>query len=500
VSSPQEELDRRLDEYRSLRRDLEKAIVSLATSVDGRRFTFQASLHDLALQAGGYVVLEDGVEPRLGQVITLESASREGPDLAVSLGGDLAAHNRIVLGYAQGEGVVLEGDGAPFHDAAARPAEPEEVAAWLERTRPPRASLEVGELVLAQGVPFSLDAGGFDRHTFLCGQSGSGKTYSLGLVLERLLLETDLRILILDPNSDFVRLGRVREGADEELASRYGGVASGVAVRTGAEGGTPLHLAFPELDPVAQTALLRLDPIADREEYAALVAALEQWQPSTLMDLAASGGVDERRLVTRAKNLGVLGWNVWSRGAEGSILEDAVDPGVRCLVVDLGSLGTRAEQALVAEAVLGRLWERRTDRSPVLVVIDEAHNVCPADAEDPLTALATEHAVRIAGEGRKFGLYLLVSTQRPQKVHENVLSQCDNLLLMRMNSTADLGFVGEVFSFVPLSLLERATSFRQGESLAAGKISPNPTLLRFGARVSEEGGGDVPSDWADGRA
>ena len=132
----------------------------------------------------------------------------------------------------------------------------------------------------------------------------------------------------------------------------------------------------------------------------------------------------------------------------------------------------------------------------MLIVIDEAHNVCPADPEDPLTALATEYAVRIAGEGRKFGLYLLVSTQRPQKVHENVLSQCDNLLLMRMNSTADLGFVGDVFSFVPRSLLERATAFRQGESLAAGKISPYPALLRFGARVSEEGGGDVPSDWA----
>ena len=172
---------------------------------------------------------------------------------------------------------------------------------------------------------------------------------------------------------------------------------------------------------------------------------------------------------------------------------------MRCLVVDLGSLDTREEQALAAEAVLARLWERRSDRSPVLIVIDEAHNVCPADPEDPLTALATEHAVRIAGEGRKFGLYLLVSTQRPQKVHENVLSQCDNLLLMRMNSTADLGFVGDVFSFVPQSLLGRATGFRQGESLAAGKISPHPALLRFGARVSEEGGGDVPSDWAGSR-
>ena len=498
TASP-EGLEGRLDEYRNLRRDLERAILPLATSVDGRRFTFQASLHDLELQAGGYVVLENGIEPRLGQVIRLEPASREGPGLALDLAEDVSAHSTILLRYAHGEGVVLEGDGAPFHDATARAATPEEVDAWLARTRPQRATLEVGELVLAPGVRFELDAGGFDRHTFLCGQSGSGKTYSLGLVLERLLLETDLRIVVLDPNSDFVRLGSVRDGADAGLADRYGDVAGRVSVRTRADGGDPLQLAFPELDSAAQAALLRLDPIADREEYAALVAALDEWQPSTLLDLLEAGGVDERRLVGRAKNLGVLDWHVWSRGAEGSILRDATDPSVRCLVVDLGSLGTREEQALVAEAVLERLWERRAGRLPVLIVIDEAHNVCPADPEDPLTALATEHAVRIAGEGRKFGLYLLVSTQRPQKVHENVLGQCDNLLLMRMNSTADLGFVGDVFSFVPQSLLERATTFRQGESLAAGKISPHPALLRFGARVSEEGGGDVPADWAAGR-
>jgi len=492
------EVGARVEEFRALRRELEQAVVSLATSVDGRRFAFQASLHELALQAGGYVVLGDD---RLGQVITLEAASQEGPDLAVSLGEASEARNRMLLRYARGEGVVLEGDGSPFHDAPVRPASPAEVGAWLGRARPHRASLEIGELVLAPGVPYGLDAGGFDRHTFLCGQSGSGKTYSLGLVLERLLLETELRIIVLDPNSDYVRLGRVRDGADLGHGARYAEVARGVAVRrAGAEAETPLRLAFPELDQEAQAALLRLDPIADRDEYAVLTAALAEWRPSALVELASSAGADGKRLVRRAENLGVLRWGVWSRGEPGSILEETTDANVRCLVVDLGSLGTREEQALVAEAVLARLWERRTERAPVLVVVDEAHNVCPQEPDDALTALATEHAVRIAGEGRKFGLYLLVSTQRPQKVHENVLSQCDNLILMRMNSTADLGFIGDVFSFVPQSLLGRATTFRQGESLIAGKISSHPALVRFGARVSEEGGGDVPADWAAGRA
>jgi hypothetical protein len=122
--------------------------------------------------------------------------------------------------------------------------------------------------------------------------------------------------------------------------------------------------------------------------------------------------------------------------------------------------------------------------------------VCPGRPEDPLTALATEHAVRIAGEGRKFGLVLLAATQRPQKVHENVVSQCDNLVLMRMNSRSDLAILSEIFSFVPASLLALATEFGQGEAVVAGKLVPSPTLGRFGPRWSMEGGADVPSDWA----
>jgi uncharacterized protein len=124
-----------------------------------------------------------------------------------------------------------------------------------------------------------------------------------------------------------------------------------------------------------------------------------------------------------------------------------------------------------------------------------AHNVCPAEPCDPITALATEDAIRIAGEGRKFGLYLIIVTQRPQKVHENVLSQCENLVLMRMNSAADLAHIGRVFSSVPPGLIDRATTFRQGEALVAGRITSHPALIRFGARLTHEGGADVAGWW-----
>ena len=454
------------------------------TSVDGRVFVVEVPVERLELRVGGYVVVDDG-----------RSGERLGYVTAIALAPD--RRTAVV------DGRMLEGHDEPFGGADVRVATPSEVAHWLDGARPPRASLDVGTHTFADGVPLGLDAGAFDRHTFLCGQSGSGKTYALGTILERLLVETTLRIVVLDPNSDFVRLGELRKGVDGGVGVRYVAAAAGVDVRrAGEKGAGRLHVRFRDFDAAERAAVLRLDPIGDREEYGALVETVER-AAGTL-----AGTVREsvqqllelpdplRALGIRARNLGVDRWEVWS-GNDAGALEDLVQSGgPRCVVADLGSLGTRGEQAVAAESVLAALWRRRAVREPILVVIDEAHNVCPSRPEDPLTALATEHAVRIAGEGRKFGLVLLVATQRPQKVHENVVSQCDNLVLMRMNSRSDLAVLSEVFSFVPHSLLALATEFRQGEAVVAGKLVPSPALGRFGPRWSVEGGADVPADWA----
>ncbi|HEU0024840.1 MAG TPA: ATP-binding protein [Thermoleophilaceae bacterium] len=474
-----------LEEYRGLREALETSIRPLATSVDGRRFEYQASLHGLELEAGGYVTIDSGEETRLGQVLSLHMEQHE---TAV-----LDRPGSILIRVARGHGAMLEGAGRPFHDALVRPAAADEVSAWLERTRSESARLEVGELALSRGVPFALDAGGFGRHTFLCGQSGSGKTYSLGVLLERLLMETSLRVVVLDPNSDYVRLGEPRTDAGSETVERYRAAAGPVAVRSGTSGPSPIRVRLRDLSPAHQAAILQLDPVADRGEYAELLALVEDENVRSFEDLAR---FPAEALKLRAHNLGVDSWGIWP-GPEGESLPEELEnlAAPRCLVVDLGSLPTREEQAAAAGAVLERLWRRRARREPVAIVIDEAHNVCPAEPADQLTALATADAIRIAGEGRKFGLYLIVVTQRPQKVHENVLSQCDNVVLMRMNSAADLGHVARVFSFIPPGLIDRATTFAQGEALVAGKVATHPALIRFGSRITQEGGSDV-AGWA----
>ena len=441
-----------------------------------------------------------GAAELVGQVLSLELQHLESTDLVLTHPLDRPAGR---LPVAIGSGTLLA-PSAPFLDAALRTATTDEVGRWLEANASRHAALEIGELLLAPGLAARLDAGGFDRHTFLCGQSGSGKTYSLGVVLERLLLETELRIVILDPNSDYVPAGspacRSRPGAGRSLPG------AGAADRR-APGGVnrrrapppPLRRARSTMPGGPAPAGPGGRPPGVRRGLTQILEGDEQGRPlvTGLGDLQDSELAAARELGMRASNLGVLDWEIWGARGRGSLIPLLAQPDWRCLIVDLGSLNTPEEQAVVSEGVLAALWRLRRQRQPVLIVIDEAHNICPQRPEDPVTALATRQAVQIAAEGRKFGLYLFVSTQRPQKVHENVLSQCDNLLLMRMNSQADLAHLAESFSFVPAGLLGQASHFGLGAALVAGKVSPQPMLVRFGARVSEEGGADVSAGWAD---
>src|SRR5436190_4459174 len=431
------------EQLRGLKRALEEQVPAQAVSLDGLTFTYIAPV-TLPQPAGSYVTVDTAAGPRLGQIRAAGIEHTEGPEIGAALGEFRDVRMRTRFDRLAGSGTMLEVS-PPFHDAPFAPAATEAVAGWQDANRPRGATLALGEAALAPGVRAELSAAGFGRHTFLCGQSGSGKSYAMGLILEQLLLETDIPIVVLDPNSDATRLRELADGADAALAERWRDIAPRIAVRgAGREGDERLRLRFFDLVPALQQAVVGLNPLRDREEFDALRRVIDAERAGGSVDelaalLREQGDPEFAALALRVRNLGVMDWAAWS--------QDSDDPGLlgqldgddwRCLVVDLGSIALPAERAMVAGAVLSKLWARRAQRRPVLLGIDEARNVCPPDPADELTAFAAEQAVRIAGEGRKFGVYLLVASQRPLKVHENVLSQCDNLFLMRMNSAGDL--------------------------------------------------------------
>ncbi|WP_410873817.1 ATP-binding protein [Nocardia sp. A7] len=375
-----------------------------------------------------------------------------------------------------------------FDGGQVSPADRDQVAALHHTTG---AELEVGESISAPGGPARLLPTRFNRHTFWCGQSGSGKTYALGVVLEQLIAHTALPIVIFDPNSDFVRIGEVVPGASGPTAEALRERDIRV-LRPKAEPPDRLRAKFIDMPLTSKAAVLQLDPLADREEFNELIhlsAVLTGELDDVLADLRSVDTSARRRLAMRVENLGLLDWEVWA-GADRAVTEIVAErPDVT--VLDLGGFATPAQQLVVALSLLDDLWARREERRPVLLVIDEAHNLASPRLESPVAVAVRERLIQIAAEGRKFGLWLLLSTQRPSKVHPGIISQCDNLALMKMTSPADLQELGTYFGYAPSGLLAQAPWFRQGEALLAGGFVPTPTLAKVHARLTREAGTDV---------
>jgi len=481
------------------------AVVPVAFSTDGRDVGFVGPL-DLGVTVGGIAVVESGDELVVLHVhdVHLEkregSMSGDGDDVSIGFALRHVRGTGIVLGVLLGGAFRRADRLGSFGERRVRAATGEELDQVLSALDGDADTITIGTLRDSAGHPARLRSKGFSRHTFMCGQSGSGKTYTTGVLFERLLAYSSLPMMIIDPNSDHVHLGGLADPEnDSPEADLYRRVAPSVVVsRTrGLESTATLCVDFSDLDGDVRAALLRLDPIADLDDYAALREVTDRLdEPYSVIDVAraAAEAPETSRLARRIENLGIDRWSVWRSEGEQSVTQlDLVDR--RCVVVDTGSLAGPDERAALSMAVLGIRWRRRRERRPLLLAIDEAHNVLPSSTTNPLLERATETGILIAGEGRKFGLHLFLASQRPGKVHPNVLSQCDNLVLMKMNGAADVADLEETFSHVPPMLLRQSLGFGLGQALFAGQLAPLPVFAQVGTRLTPEGGGDVPTTW-----
>lgn len=503
--------------------------MTIAWSVSGRTVGFMTGFQS-GLEVGGFAIVTtpDGAT-LLMQVHDLQVSERQAVQVDLDTDGLGAQASGLVRSAQVGLAIrSVTGTGevvAEVGPDGVCPFTPVGFTEALIEVAPDRyvAQLVLQGLGAAAGLPIGraggtdssvlVKASGFSRHTFLVGQSGSGKTYALGVILERLLVHTELPMIIIDPNSDFVHLGallprekvaaRGRPPMDEATyAALAGAIGASGAVRVARDGGgdLPLRIHLSDLSVAEQALTLGLDSLRDADEYSAFMDVVDELSArgpyglDGLLDrLRADDNATSRRLLQRIRNQRVMSWAVWAASDETSLT--ALLDGQRAVVLDVGSLEGARERSVIALAVLGYL-RRRTVRSSVLLVIDEAHNLLSPDADSELQRAVTDYGVWIAGEGRKYGVHMLVSTQRPQKVHRNVLSQCDNLVLMRMNSKADIDELGSVFSHVPRSMIAEAKAFHQGEMLVAGPISATPLRVRTAERWCAEGGADLPTHWA----
>ncbi len=176
-------------------------------------------------------------------------------------------------------------------------------------------------------------------------------------------------------------------------------------------------------------------------------------------------------------------------------LEAAIKPGY-VNVLDLGSVDEEVADIVTHHYLLKLLNERkayvmsegrRGYPVPVLTVVEEAHVLVSAKRET-----LTKHVVsRIAREGRKFGVGLVLVSQRPKNVDEDALSQTNNKIILKLVEPKDQQYVQRASETLSDELLELLPSLNTGEAVVLGMMTPLPALVKIDEAGWKAGGADI---------
>jgi hypothetical protein len=147
-------------------------------------------------------------------------------------------------------------------------------------------------------------------------------------------------------------------------------------------------------------------------------------------------------------------------------MNDAVDE-----VVEVAS-------AVIARLVFDRLRRYEPRNSyPVHVILEEAHRYV-SERKSGFAMDASRVFERIAKEGRKYGMFLIVASQRPSELSSTVLSQCSNFVVHRIQNPDDLTHIRQMTPFISDSVLRRLPSLPKQHALVFGSAVNLPTTFR----------------------
>lgn len=124
-------------------------------------------------------------------------------------------------------------------------------------------------------------------------------------------------------------------------------------------------------------------------------------------------------------------------------------------------------------------WTDQRKRHPIVLFCDEAHLYIPNDAKDSIDTKGLHNFERIAKEGRKYGVSLVVISQRPADVSKTVLSQCVNFISLRLTNPDDQNVIKRLFPDSLGGFSELLPILDIGECLIVGDASLLPCRVKI---------------------
>ncbi|MAH42373.1 nucleotidyltransferase [archaeon] len=302
----------------------------------------------------------------------------------------------------------------------------------------------------------------------ICGKRGSGKSFSLGVFVEELFkVEEDLRDRLCSVMIDTQGIFWTMKNSDEEnlallkewkLEPR--GFNTSVYVPAGQKktfegAGVDFDDVF-SFSPAELTSddwlnVFELDAVSGEgiilEKVISRLKVKENYSLQDIIDsIDKERGFEKEKLALENMFIAAQGWGIFSEGTKApevlvggkiSILDVSLTPqSVRSLLIALVSrkiLSERIKARRQEELVKIELVEK--NKVPMCwILIDEAHNFAPSEG----TVASSEIMGRLVKEGRQPGISTVFATQRPEKLHPDILAQSDIVLSHRLTSKADI--------------------------------------------------------------
>ncbi|MDJ0324206.1 ATP-binding protein [Cryobacterium sp. PH31-AA6] len=368
----------------------------------------------------------------------------------------------------------------------------------------------------------------FQRHAALLGSTGSGKSWAVALILERAKALAHPNLIVFDMHGEYTPL---TEG-DEPIARSFR--IAGPGEDDSDE--NALYLPWWLLNQEEMQALLldrsetnapnqaaRLTHHVRELKHERLVAegqvqvasrfTVDSPVPFSLVELISRLEADDNEMVTGARpgsekagpfngrltrfvnrmsarvedrRYGFMfappedqvGYD-WLHGLAKKLL--GTKPGIK--IIDFSEVPSDVLPIVVG--VLARVlyeihfWTVEEKRTPITLVCDEAHLYLPAGVAGAAELRALDSFERIAKEGRKYGISLLVVSQRPSDVSRTVLSQCNNFIALRLTNDQDQAVVRRLMPDSMEGIAAALPLLDVGEAILLGDAIVLPTRIRL---------------------
>jgi DNA helicase HerA-like ATPase len=375
-------------------------------------------------------------------------------------------------------------------------------------------SVSIGHLQQDATIPAFVDTDSLlSKHFAVLGSTGVGKSSGVAIVLDGVLrARSDVRVLLLDIHNEygnsFGEKGRVVGSHNLKLPFWLFNFEEIIDAIYSGRPAVPEEVEIlAELIPVAKASYMSLKNSGERSLLARkgprhMGFTADTPSPYLIQDLLTL--IDERMGKLENRSTRMMHHHLMMRiealkndpryafmfenanvGGDtmAAVLEDLFQLGSEAAsitVLQLASLPCEVLDAVVC--VVCRLafefgvWS--DGAAPVLIVCEEAHRYAAADHSVGF-APARRALSRIAKEGRKYGVYLGLVTQRPAELDPTIISQCSTLFVMRMANEQDQALLRSAVSDAAANLLSFVPSLGTGEVVGIGEGMPLPARLTF---------------------